>query len=111
IEGAGEYDLARAVRASLRMTPDRVIVGEVRGAEVVQMAKAMSIGIDGSMATVHAGSSRQALLRLVTYAMEPPALYPRQAAIALIAGAVHIVVHLDRAPDGTRVVSSVREVV
>ncbi len=110
IEGAGEYDLARAVRASLRMTPDRVIVGEVRGAEVVQMAKAMSIGIDGSMATVHASSSRQALLKMITYAMEPPALYPREAATALIAGAVHFVLHLDRTRDGVRVVSSLREV-
>jgi Flp pilus assembly CpaF family ATPase len=110
IEGAGGYDMSRLLRASLRMTPDRVIVGEVRGAEVVQMAKAMSIGIDGSMATVHASSSRQALARLVAYAMEPPASYPRDAAIALIAGAVHYVIHLDMAPDGARVVSSVREV-
>jgi pilus assembly protein CpaF len=110
IEGAGEYDLARAVRASLRMTPDRVIVGEVRGAEVVQMAKAMSVGIDGSMATVHASNSRQALLRMVTYAMEPPALYPREAATALVAGAVHFVLHLDRTRDGVRVVSSLREI-
>jgi len=111
IEGAGGYDMDRLLRASLRMTPDRVIVGEVRGAEVVQMAKAMSIGIDGSMATVHASSSRQALLKLVTYAMEPPALYPREAAMALVAGAVHVVIHLDMAPGGTRVVSSVREIV
>jgi len=111
IEGAGGYDMNRLLRSSLRMTPDRVIVGEVRGAEVVPMAKAMSIGIDGSMATVHASSSRSALTKLVTFAMEPPALYPRQAAIALIGGAVHIVIHLARATDGTRVVSSVREVV
>jgi Flp pilus assembly CpaF family ATPase len=111
IEGAGEYDIARGVRGSLRLTPDRVIVGEVRGAEVVQMAKAMSIGIDGSMATVHASSSGQAFLRLITYAMEPPALYPREAATASIAGAVHVVIHLDLAAgDGTRVISSVREV-
>jgi pilus assembly protein CpaF len=111
IEGAGGYDMNRLLRASLRMTPDRVIVGEVRGAEVVPMAKAMSIGIDGSMATVHASDSRQALLKLVTYAMEPPALYPREAAMALIAGAVHLVIHLGMAADGTRVVSSVREVI
>jgi pilus assembly protein CpaF len=111
IEGAGGYDMNRLLRASLRMTPDRVIVGEVRGAEVVPMAKAMSIGIDGSMATVHASDSRQALLKLVTYAMEPPALYPRDAAMALVAGAVHVVIHLGMATDGTRVVSSVREVI
>ncbi len=110
IEGAGGYDMNQLLRASLRMTPDRVIVGEVRGAEVVPMAKAMSIGIDGSMATVHASDSRQALLKLVAYAMEPPALYPREAAMALVAGAVHVVIHLGIAPDGTRVVSSVREV-
>jgi Flp pilus assembly CpaF family ATPase len=111
LEGVGEFSLDQCVRASLRLSPDRVIVGEVRGAEVVTMAKAMSIGMDGSLATVHASSSRQALLRLVTYAMEPPARYPREAAIALIAQAVHFVVHLDRAPDGTRVVTSVREVI
>lgn len=111
IEGAGGYDMNRLLLASLRMTPDRVIVGEVRGAEVVQMAKAMSIGIDGSMATVHASSSKQALSRLVTCAMEPPASYSRDAATALIGGAVHIVVHLEMARGGVRVVSSVREVV
>jgi Flp pilus assembly CpaF family ATPase len=109
-EGAGEFDMSRALRSSLRMSPDVVIVGEVRGAEVVWMAKAMSIGIDGSMCTVHASDSAQALLRLVAYAMEPPASYPRGAAVALLASAVHVVVHLDFTPDGVRVVSSVREV-
>lgn len=109
-EGIGEFSLDQCVRACLRLSPDRVIVGEVRGSEVVTMAKAMSIGIDGSLATIHASSSRQALLRLVAYAMEPPALYPREAAIALIGQAVHFIVHLDRAPGGVRVVSSVREV-
>lgn len=111
LEGVGEFSLDQCVRASLRLSPERVIVGEVRGSEVVTMAKAMSIGVDGSLATVHASSSRQALMRLVTYAMEPPARYPREAAIALVAQAVHVVVHLDRAAgDGTRVVASVREV-
>jgi Flp pilus assembly CpaF family ATPase len=109
-EGVGEFSLDQCVRACLRLSPDRVIVGEVRGSEVVTMAKAMSIGIDGSLATIHASSSRQALLRLVAYAMEPPALYPRQAAIALIGQAVHFIVHLDRASGGARVLSSVREV-
>jgi pilus assembly protein CpaF len=109
-EGVGEFDMSRALRSSLRMSPDVVIVGEVRRAEVVWMAKAMSIGIDGSMCTVHASDSAQALLRMVAYAMEPPALYPRGAAVALLASAVHIVIHLDVTPDGVRVVSSVREV-
>jgi pilus assembly protein CpaF len=111
IEGVGEFTVDQCVRSSLRLTPDRVIVGEVRGAEVVTMCKAMSIGLDGSLATVHASSSRQALLRLTTYAMEPPALYPRDAAVALIAGAVHMVIHLDRTTGGTRVVASIREIV
>ncbi|BCB74492.1 ATPase, T2SS/T4P/T4SS family [Phytohabitans flavus] len=109
-EGAGEFDMSRALRSSLRMSPDVVIVGEVRGAEVVWMAKAMSIGIDGSMCTVHASDSAQALLRLVAYAMEPPARYDRGAAVALLASAVHFVVHLDFTAEGVRVVSSVREV-
>jgi Flp pilus assembly CpaF family ATPase len=110
LEGAGGFGMAQLLRASLRMTPDRVIVGEVRGPEVVQMAKAMSIGIDGSMATVHASSSAQALARLVAYAMEPGAGYSHPAATALIGGAVHVVVHLAFGPDGRRVVASVREV-
>ena len=110
-EGAGEFDMSRALRASLRMSPDVVIVGEVRGAEVVWMAKAMSIGIDGSMCTVHASDSAQTLLRMIAYAMEPPAAYTRDAAVALLASAVHFVIHLDFTRDGTRVVSSIREVV
>ena len=111
LEGVGEFSLDQCVRASLRLCPDRVILGEVRGSEVVSMAKAMSIGVDGSLATVHASSSRQALMRLVAYAMEPPARYPREAATVLLGQAVHIVVHLERAAgDGTRVVASVREV-
>ena len=109
-EGVGEFDMSRALRASLRMSPDVVIVGEVRGAEVVWMAKAMSIGIDGSMCTVHSSDSAQTLLRMIAYAMEPPAAYSRDAAVALLASAVHFVIHLDATGDGTRVVSSVREV-
>jgi pilus assembly protein CpaF len=109
-EGVGEFDMSRALRASLRMTPDVVIVGEVRGAEVVWAAKAMSVGIDGSMCTVHASDSAQTLLRMIAYAMEPPASYSRQAAVALLAAAVHVVIHLELA-GATRVVSSVREIV
>ncbi|GIH16098.1 CpaF family protein [Rugosimonospora africana] len=108
-EGAGEWDMSRALRASLRMTPDVVVVGEARGAEVVWMFKAMSMGVDGSMCTIHASSSGQALLKLVTYAMEPPARYPREAAVAAMASAVHFVVHLEPS-GGRRVVSSIREV-
>jgi pilus assembly protein CpaF len=110
-ESAGEYDLNRAVRSTLRLTPDLVIVGEVRGAEVVWMLKVMSIGIDGSMCTIHASDSGQALVKMVTYAKEPPAHYEHEAAVALLAAAVHFVVHIDATPGHPRVVSSVREVV
>lgn len=109
-EAAGEFDMSRALRSTLRMSPDVVIVGEVRGAEVVWMAKAMSIGIDGSMCTLHASDSAQALLRLVAYALEPPERYPREAAVALLANSVHFIVHIDFTSDGTRVVSSIREI-
>jgi len=111
IEGVGGIDMNALLRACLRMSPDRVIVGEVRGAEVVWMLKAMSIGIDGSMTTVHCSDSASAALRMIAYAMEPPALYPLAAATALVAGAVHFVIHLTVSVDGVRVVSSVREVV
>jgi len=113
-EGVGEFTLDACVRASLRMGPKRVLVGEVRGAEVTSMAKAMSIGAPGSMATVHAEDSAQTILRMVTYAMEPPANYSYHAATTLIAGSVHLVVHmekLDTAAGGGRVVSSIREIV
>lgn len=113
-EGVGEFTLDDCVRASLRMSPRRVLVGEVRGAEVTSMAKAMSIGAPGSMATVHSEDSAQTILRMTTYAMEPPASYTYHAATSLIAGSVHIVIHLeklDAAAGGMRVVSSIREVV
>ncbi|GIL25526.1 CpaF family protein [Actinocatenispora comari] len=111
IEGVGEIDSADLVRSALRMSPDRVIVGEVRGGEVVPMLLAMSQGCDGSMGTVHASTSQMALGRLATYArMSAQQLQP-DAAASLIADAVHLVVHLDYMPGtNTRVVSSIREI-
>ncbi|MCP2335226.1 CpaF family protein [Actinomadura rupiterrae] len=110
VEGEGEISMAELVRWALRMSPDRVIVGEARGAEVVPMLNAMSQGNDGSMATVHASSSRGAFARLATYAAQAAERLPIEATAMLVGGAVHFVVHLDAAPDGTRVVSSVLEV-
>ncbi|MBS2545486.1 CpaF family protein [Catenulispora sp. NL8] len=111
IEGEGEISLAVLTRAALRQAPDRVIVGEVRGEEVVQMFKAMSQGSDGSMATIHASDSREVFVKLATYAAEAPSR-PGVAEVNLyIASAVDLIVQLDYAADGvTRVVSSVREV-
>jgi Flp pilus assembly CpaF family ATPase len=110
-EGAGEVPLAELVRWALRMSPDRVIVGEIRGAEVVPMCNAMSQGNDGSMATLHASSSAGAFAKLAAYAVQGPEQLPLEATCLLVAAAVHFVVHLDADPAGRRVVSSVREVV
>lgn len=112
VEGAGAVSQSELVRWALRMTPDRVIVGEIRGPEVVPMCNAMSQGNDGSMATLHASSSRIAFTRLASYAAQGPERLPLEATNLLVASAVHFVVHLARATDATtRVVSSVREVV
>jgi len=118
IEGEGAVTQADLVRWALRMSPDRVIVGEIRGPEVIPMCNAMSQGNDGSMATLHASSSAIAFTRLASYAAQGPERLPLEATNLLVAGAVHFVVHLARVPGsptsrirGTRVVSSIREVV
>jgi Flp pilus assembly CpaF family ATPase len=92
------------------MNPDRVIVGEIRGAEVIPMCNAMSQGNDGSMTTLHASDSRGVFAKLATYAVQAPERLPLEATNLLVAASVHMVVHLAWA-DGRRVVSSVREVV
>ncbi|MDN5751608.1 MAG: CpaF/VirB11 family protein, partial [Pseudonocardia sp.] len=113
VEGEGAVSQADLVRWALRMSPDRVIVGEIRGPEVIPMCNAMSQGNDGSMATLHASSSAVAFTRLASYAAQGPERLPLEATNLLVAGAVHFVVHLARVPGsrGTRVVSSIREVV
>ena len=110
LEGEGGVSLAELVRWALRMSPDRVIVGEARGEEVLALLNAMSQGTDGSMATLHASSSRGAFSKLATYAVQAPERLPLEATNLLVANAVHFVIHL--AQDGDRrFVSSVREVV
>ncbi|GAA2975720.1 CpaF family protein [Actinokineospora diospyrosa] len=112
VEGEGAVSQAELVRWGLRMSPDRVIVGEIRGPEVIPMCNAMSQGNDGSMATLHASSSRIAFTRLASYAAQGAERLPLEATNLLVASSVHFVVHLARAEDRrTRVVSSVREVV
>jgi Flp pilus assembly CpaF family ATPase len=111
VEGAGEVSAAELVRWALRMNPSRVIVGETRGPEVLPLCLAMSQGNDGSLATIHASSSKGALMRMATYAVQTPERLGLEAANLLIAGAVHVVVHLHRRERGApRVVSSVLEV-
>ncbi|WP_020663122.1 CpaF family protein [Amycolatopsis benzoatilytica] len=112
VEGEGAVDQAMLVRWSLRMNPDRVIVGEIRGPEVIPMCNAMSQGNDGSMATIHASSSGIAFTRLASYAAQSPERLPLETTALLVASAVHFVVHLARTADrSTRAVASIREVV
>jgi Flp pilus assembly CpaF family ATPase len=109
LEGQGAITLAELVRWALRMSPDRVIVGEARGEEVLALLNAMSQGTDGSMATLHASSSRGAFSKLATYAIQAPERLPLEATNLLVANAVHFVIHLARNGE-RRVVSSIREV-
>ncbi|MFC4463960.1 CpaF family protein [Streptomyces xiangluensis] len=113
IEGQGAVSQAELVRWALRMSPDRVIVGEVRGPEVIPMCNAMSQGNDGSMGTLHASTSRGAFTKLAAYAVQGPERLPLEATNLLVASALDFVVHLDRprGDDGKRVVSSIREIV
>ncbi|TMB90736.1 MAG: CpaF family protein [Chloroflexi bacterium] len=110
VEGVGAVTATELVRWSLRMSPERLLVGEVRGHEVVPMLNAMGEGKDGSMCTVHANSSAHAFEKLWTYAAQSPERLSAEATAQLIASTVHFVVHLIRV-GGRRLVSSVREVV
>lgn len=107
IEGHGEATLADCVRATLRQNPDRVIVGEIRGVEVVDMLRAMSQGNDGSMSSIHADSSRGALVRLGMYTAE--AGLDEETSNKWIANAVDLIIHLGWVGDVRRV-TSIREV-
>jgi len=110
IEGVGEITVAQLVVNSLRANPDRIVVGESRGKETLPMVLAMSQGNDGSMTTLHADSSRNALSRISTYCavFNDPPMDPAYT-VGLIRDAVHFVVHLERR-DGHRRVQSIREV-
>jgi len=114
VEGEGAVTLETLVRMALRMDPDRVIVGEVRGDEILPMLNAMSQGNDGSMCTIHAHSSASVFSKLAMYAMQTPQRLPLEATNLLVANAVDFIVHLGResASDrrGPRHVTSVREV-
>ncbi len=111
IEGAGGIDQAELVRWGLRMSPDRVIVGEIRGAEVIPMCNAMSQGNDGSLSTIHASTSRGVFTKLASYAAQSPERLSLEATNLMVASAVHFVVHLGWDTLGQRVVDSVREVI
>ncbi|HEX2042556.1 MAG TPA: CpaF family protein [Acidimicrobiales bacterium] len=109
-EGAGEVKIRDLVRNALRMRPDRIIVGEVRGAEALDMLQAMNTGHEGSMTTVHSNSPRDAISRLETMVLMAGYDLPVRAIREQIVSALHVIMHLDRLPSGRRVVTSVTEV-
>jgi pilus assembly protein CpaF len=109
-EGSGEVRIRDLVRNSLRMRPDRIIVGECRGAETLDMLQAMNTGHPGSMTTVHANSPREVLARLETMVLMGGVELPQRAIREQIVMAVGIIVQLHRTVDGRRVISSITEV-
>ena len=108
--GTGTVSQRDLVRNALRMRPDRIIVGEVRGAEAFDMLQAMNTGHDGSMTTVHANTARDALSRIEQMVMMIGMDFPTSAIRAQIAAGINVVVQLNRHSDGTRRVTSVSEV-
>ena len=110
IEGSGEITMQQLVRNALAMSPDRLIVGEVRGPEVVDMLAALSTGNDGSMCTIHANSSQSAFSKIATYALRSAERIPVEATNRMIAESINFVVHVSRERNGHRRVDSVREV-
>jgi Flp pilus assembly CpaF family ATPase len=110
IEGQGEITLADLTRMALRMDPDRVIVGEVRGAEAFPMLLAMSQGNNGSMCTIHADSTRSVFPKLAAYVSMASTGLPIDTVNLLLASALHFVIYIDNSGDW-RQVTSVREVV
>jgi pilus assembly protein CpaF len=110
IEGEGEITIRDLVRNSLRMRPDRIVVGEVRGAEALDMLQAMNTGHDGSITTVHANTPRDALARIETMVMMAGYELPLRAIREQIASALDLVIQIERMNDGTRRIVAITEV-
>ena len=110
IEERGEVTIRDLVRNALRMRPDRIVVGEVRGGEALDMLQAMNTGHDGSLSTLHANSPRDALARLETMVLMAGLDLPSRAIREQVASAIHLILHLSRLRDGTRRITHVTEV-
>ena len=110
IEGEGEVRIRDLVRNALRMRPDRIIVGEVRGAETLDMLQAMNTGHDGSLTTIHANSARDALHRLEMLVLMAGVELPIKAIREQIAGGFDLLVHISRLVDGSRRVTQITEI-
>src|SRR6185503_16180139 len=102
LEGKGEVTIRDLVRNALRMRPDRIVVGEVRGGEVLDMLQAMNTGHEGSLSTIHANSTRDALGRLTTMLGMAGTPLAEDTMKTMIARAVHVIVHVARFKDGQR---------
>ena len=102
VEGRGEVTIRQLVVNALRMRPDRIVVGEVRGAEALDMLQALNTGHDGSLTTVHANSPADALRRIETLALMAGVGLPHAAVRDQVASALDLVVHQARLPDGSR---------
>ncbi|MCH8813615.1 MAG: CpaF family protein [Chloroflexi bacterium] len=111
LEGKGEITQRDLVRNSLRMRPDRIIIGEVRGAEAFDMLQAMNTGHEGSLGTVHANSPRDALARLESMILMAGLDLPIRAIREQISSAIHVVIQIARLSDGTRKITHVSEIV
>jgi pilus assembly protein CpaF len=110
VEGRGEISIQRLVINSLRMRPDRIIVGEVRAGEALDMLQAMNTGHDGSLATAHANSPRDMLARLETMVLMAGMDLPHRAIREQIASAIDVIVQGERLRDGTRKITSISEI-
>jgi pilus assembly protein CpaF len=110
IEGEGEVTIRELVRNSLRMRPDRIVVGEVRGAEALDMLQAMNTGHDGSLTTVHANSPRDALSRIETMVLMAGFELPVRAIRQHVSSALDLILHLERLEDGLRRVTAITEI-
>ncbi len=110
VEGRGQIAIRELVRNSLRMRPDRIVVGEVRGGEAIDMLQAMNTGHEGSLSTLHANTPRDAMARLETMVMMAGLDLPTKAIREQISSALDLVVHLSRLRDGTRRITEIAEV-
>ena len=109
-EQGRRHQSAAAVRTALRMRPDRIIVGECRGAEALDMLQAMNTGVEGSMSTVHANTPRDAFSRLETMVLMADLEIPSRVILQQLASAIKMVVQVSRLQDGTRKIVSIAEV-
>ncbi|HVI64570.1 MAG TPA: ATPase, T2SS/T4P/T4SS family, partial [Bradyrhizobium sp.] len=111
LEGTGEITMRDLLRNALRMRPDRIILGEIRGAEALDVLQAMNTGHDGSMSTIHANSPREALTRLENMVGMTGINLPSRAVRTQIAAAVHLIAQVNRMRDGIRRITHIMEIV